>query len=274
MQRSLFREGALENMTSPDELDRLMRVTDPRGWLALIALFALVAAALLWGIFGRLPVEVSAEDGILIHGDSRHEVVSQASGIVTHVRADTGDRVEEGQVVAQLRPDEGGEIDVVSLFDGRIEEVMTERGMLLNRGDQVAVVEKGNRPLEATVFVPGEQGKQLEEGMQVHVSPATVYVQEFGYVQGEVASVSAFPVTESQMFVLLQNQSLVDTLRRGSDQVRVDVRLLRDRSTPSGLKWSSSQGPPFAVTHGTLSSATFVLGERRPVSLVFPTSAG
>ena len=43
MQKSLFREEAMDKMSSPDELDRLMRVTDPKGWLALIALLALVA---------------------------------------------------------------------------------------------------------------------------------------------------------------------------------------------------------------------------------------
>jgi HlyD family secretion protein len=45
MQKSLFRQEAMDKTLSPDELDRLMRVTSPRGWLALIALLALVAAA-------------------------------------------------------------------------------------------------------------------------------------------------------------------------------------------------------------------------------------
>jgi hypothetical protein len=40
MQKSLFREEAMDKVLSPDELDRLMRVTDPKGWLALIALLA------------------------------------------------------------------------------------------------------------------------------------------------------------------------------------------------------------------------------------------
>jgi HlyD family secretion protein len=45
MQKSLFRQEAMDKTLSPDELDRLMRVTGPKGWLALIALLALVAAA-------------------------------------------------------------------------------------------------------------------------------------------------------------------------------------------------------------------------------------
>ena len=63
MQKSLFREEALERIASPDELDRLMPVTSPKGWLALIALLALVMAALLWGVFGRIPIQVNADSG-------------------------------------------------------------------------------------------------------------------------------------------------------------------------------------------------------------------
>jgi multidrug resistance efflux pump len=274
MQKSLFRQEAMDKTLSPDELDRLMRVTGPRGWLALIALLALVAAAVVWGIFGTLPVVVSADKGILLGGDSRHQVVSQTSGLVTDVRIETGDNVEKGQVIAQVRQGGGAKTDVVSLFDGHVDSVVVEEGMLLRRGQHVAVVKEGDDPLQAFVFVPGDQGKQLKKGMKVQVLPSTVNAQEFGNIQGEVTSVSQFPVTKDEMFLLLENQSLVDTLRTGDAQIRVDVRLLRDPSTPSGFKWSSSQGPPFAITRGTLCTANFVLGEERPINLVLPSSTG
>jgi hypothetical protein len=45
MQKSLFRQEAMDKTLSPDELDRLMRVTGPNGWLALIALLGLGSGA-------------------------------------------------------------------------------------------------------------------------------------------------------------------------------------------------------------------------------------
>ena len=261
-------------MSSPDELDRLMRVTDPKGWLALIALLALVATAVVWGVFGSVPVEVGGEEGVLLGGDSRSPAVSQTAGLVTDVRMEMGDPVQQGQVLARVSPNEDAETDVVSLFDGRVDQILIEEGMFLERGQRVAVIKRGNEPLQAFVFVAGEQGKQLKKGMQVHVLPSTVKAEEFGFIQGKVTSVSKFPVTEDEMFLLLENQSLVDTLHTGGSQHRVDVELLRDPSTPSGFEWSSSKGPPFAITRGTLCTATFVLDEERPVNLVLPSSAG
>ena len=76
MQKSLFREEAMEKMSSPDELDRLMRVTDPKGWLALIALLALVAAAVVWGVFGSVPIQVSGDKGVQLGGDLRSQAAS------------------------------------------------------------------------------------------------------------------------------------------------------------------------------------------------------
>ena len=157
MQKSLFREEAMDKMSSPDELDRLMRVTDPKGWLALIALLALVAAAVVWGVFGSVPVQVSGDKGVLLAGDSRSQAVSQTSGLVTDVRVEIGDHVQEGQVLARVRQGGGAETDVVSLFDGRVDEILIEEGMLLERGQQVAVIKRGNEPLQAFVFVPASR---------------------------------------------------------------------------------------------------------------------
>ena len=274
MQKSLFRQEAMDKTLSPDELDRLMRVTSPRGWLALIALLALVAAAVAWGVFGTIPVVVRADDGILLSGDSRHQIVSQTSGLVTEVQVETGDTVKKGQVVARVHSNAGTESDVVSLFGGRVDSVVVEKGMLVRRGQNVAVVKEGKKPLEAFIFVPSEQGKQFKNGMRVQVLPSTVKAEEYGYIEGKVTSVSQFPVTKDEMFLLLENQSLVDALRTKDAQFRVDVKLHEDPSTTSGFKWSSSKGPPFTITRGTLCSATFVLGEERPINLVLPTSGG
>ena len=267
-QGSLFRDEAVDKMLSPDELDRLMRVVDPRGWLALVGLLALVVPAALWALLGTIPDERSADDGILLHRDALHAVVSQTSGLVTDVEVETGDTVTAGQVLIHLRTEDGAEAEVVTLFGGEVVDVPVGKGMLVDRGEQVAVVEQGDEPLQAVFFVPAEDGKQLRPGMQVHVAPSTSKTEEFGYLQGVVLSVSQLPVTQGDMLKLLQYQSLVDTLRVGTNQLQVSVGLQEDPTTPSGFRWSSSRGPQAPLVHGTPATATFVLGTQHPVDLV------
>lgn len=61
----IYRKAALERLSSPEELDSLMQVTTPKGWLALLSLGGLIIVALLWGVFGRVPTKISGQGMIL-----------------------------------------------------------------------------------------------------------------------------------------------------------------------------------------------------------------
>lgn len=272
MQKSLFREEALEKLASPDELDRLMRVTGPKSWLALVALCAIVVAAAIWGFLGSIPIEVRSENGILIKRDSIREVPAQDSGVITAINVSPGINIGEGQIVARMQSDDGEETDIVSFFEGTVTEVLVRKGMQVDRGDEVVVLEKGDTPLQAVVYVPADDARSLEEGMEVQISPSTVQVQEFGYMLGRVSSVSSLPATERQMSVtLLENEELVQSLHGSGNQLRVNVELVTDSTTASGFDWSHPQGPPVPIANGTPCTVTFVLGERRPAEMVLPS---
>lgn len=101
----IFRKVALERLSSPEQLDQLMEVTSPKGWLALAALGALLATALTWGIFGAIPTEAAGE-GILIRQGGVSNVVAAESGQVEEILVRVGDVIEKGQVVARLRQEE------------------------------------------------------------------------------------------------------------------------------------------------------------------------
>ncbi|MFQ3614168.1 MAG: NHLP bacteriocin system secretion protein, partial [Cyanobacteriota bacterium] len=62
----LFRKESLERLSSPEQLDQLLQVVNPRDWLPLGCLAALVGAGLMWSIFGRIPLTVSGQ-GVLVY---------------------------------------------------------------------------------------------------------------------------------------------------------------------------------------------------------------
>jgi hypothetical protein len=61
----IFRQKALEKAFTANELDKVMQVTRPTGWLALLAVAVFIIAALVWGITGSLNVNVAASGIIL-----------------------------------------------------------------------------------------------------------------------------------------------------------------------------------------------------------------
>ena len=59
MEKTIFRRSSLERVSSPDQLDDYMRVSNPRIWTVLAAVTILLISFLVWGIFGKLPTTVS-----------------------------------------------------------------------------------------------------------------------------------------------------------------------------------------------------------------------
>jgi hypothetical protein len=93
MSGQLFRKTALERLSSPEELDSLMQVTNPKGWMALLALGGLVLVAVVWGFFGSVPVKATAH-GVLKTPDRVRQVVSPTN-------------IKKLEAVLFVSPDEG-----------------------------------------------------------------------------------------------------------------------------------------------------------------------
>jgi len=100
----IFRKVALERLSSPEQLDQMVQVTDPKGWLALTGIGALLLAAIGWGVFGSIPT-VSQGDGILLRQGGISDLVSNAAGQVQEVLVSVGDVIEKGQPVARIQQD-------------------------------------------------------------------------------------------------------------------------------------------------------------------------
>jgi HlyD family secretion protein len=100
----IFRKVSLERLSSPEQLDQMVQVTDPKGWLALAGIGALLLAAIGWGIFGSIPTEAQGT-GILLRQGGISDLVANAAGQVQEVLVAVGDVIEKGQPVAKVQQD-------------------------------------------------------------------------------------------------------------------------------------------------------------------------
>lgn len=99
LSKQLFRESALERLSSPEQLDQLLTVTSPKGWISLVALWSLLAGVVAWSIFGSIP---TTEDGggILVVGGGLKQVQAPAAGRLRDIQVEVGQTVERDQVIA------------------------------------------------------------------------------------------------------------------------------------------------------------------------------
>jgi len=393
----LFRAVSLERLSSPDQLDQLMRVTSLREWIAALALILVIALAIVWGFLGSIPTQVQGQ-AVFVRSGGLAAVVADSAGRVSDVAVDVGEQIRQGQVVARVAQPEllerinalrseraelanqrrwlgellGVQADLQQQFvldqrqnireqigilqqrleaqrglladglitrqeylrtereitdlesqfrqlditafetrrdietqiesldrqlrevegrltralvtsqetgqirsphSGQVVEVLAMSGQMIQPGGRVVTLQRTGRTvksLEAMVYIPARDGKRVNIGMDVQLSPGGVRREEFGYLRGWVTAVSEFSVSPEALMRLLQNERLVQELLAGGSVFEVRVDLVRDPSTPSGFAWTSGNGPPIGIDSGTIGFGQITVERQRPIALVVP----
>ena len=88
MEKEIFRKKSLERVSSPEQLNDYIRVSNPSVWIILIAVIVLLAGVCVWGVFGRLETRLSAA------------AVAEGGTVVCYVRESEIGRVETGMEVS------------------------------------------------------------------------------------------------------------------------------------------------------------------------------
>ncbi len=101
MKKSIFRKSVLDKLSSPEQLDKLMKVTGAKSWIVLFAVFAVVVVAVIWGIWGEISVNVNGQ-GILMKSGGIIKVQHIASGEIKDIKVKPGDIVTKGEVIARV----------------------------------------------------------------------------------------------------------------------------------------------------------------------------
>lgn len=132
MATPIFRQAALDRLSSPEQLDALMQVTPPRTWLALSAVGVLLGAAVIWAFAGTIPTRVEAQ-GVLIKTGGVFDVFSNGTGPIAELLVREGDTVKQGQVVARIAQPE---------LDTQIQNARAQLGELRGEHQQLATFAK------------------------------------------------------------------------------------------------------------------------------------
>lgn len=117
MAKQIYRKALLERMSSPDQLDKMIVITPPSFWVALLGGAVIVAVTLVWSIVGRLPINLEA-NGIFVSDQRAFTLASETGGIVATLEVEIGDPVEEGDVLLTLA-DESMQQELDALLDRR-----------------------------------------------------------------------------------------------------------------------------------------------------------
>lgn len=104
--KNLYRQEALDRLSSPEQLDEAIVITSSGGWTALAGVVVLLATFVLWGFVASVPTRIAGQ-GILFSGGGQViDAIAAASGTLTHRHVELGGKVRQGDVLAEIsQPD-------------------------------------------------------------------------------------------------------------------------------------------------------------------------
>lgn len=158
-----------------------------------------------------------------------------------------------------------------SAASGRIVELPLAVGQSVTANSPLGLIatSEASQDLQGLAFFPVADGKKIQAGMVMQITPASVKRERYGGVEATVTSVTTFPMTKQEMSALIGNPEVVQALGN-TPMIGVYSQLKPSPNTFTGYQWSSSQGPQLKLTPGTTATAFVTVENRSPISFVFP----
>lgn len=186
---NLFRKEALEQLSSPEQLDQLIQVVNLKDWVPLASIGFLVSIILLWSIFARIPTIVQAR-GLLLKSANSNQLIN-----VSYFSIAEGRRIQPGDSLLIIP-------DTVNFQDnGGLEATVTAvsptpvtQENLLNRIN-------GNQELAKLVYTPAS----IEVTATLQPDPATPTGYRWSIAQGPQTPL--MPETPTTARVVVKEQS-------------------------------------------------------------------
>lgn len=157
----LFRKESLERLSSPERLDQLMQVVNPRDWLPLSTLGVFVVMAVIWSVVGRIPITEDAP-GVLIRPRKVMQFQSPIAGQLKTVNVRDGQCVEKDEVIATIDPSE---------LRQQLEQQRAKRSQLLAQAQNSNTLQGQRTKLEKESLVSEKASLQQRLRITQELSP-------------------------------------------------------------------------------------------------------
>lgn len=266
----LYRKSALERISSPEQLDKVVKVTSPMSWLALAGVTLIVVVTVIWSVLGTIPITITVK-GMISSPVGSNAVYSSEAGTVVSVRTRAGEEVHLGDPVLTYKNTGNEIVTVYSDQVGTVSSLTVKIGDPLNPGSELfRVIPTVQGRQIAVCYVPLAQAKKLERGMDVKITLDSLDSQSYGNMAARIVNIDAYAASVSGMASVVGSGNNLDaTFTKDGAVVAVACEFYPDENTLSGYYWSNEKGASEPVTNGSLVTAKIITEKVRPITKLF-----
>lgn len=265
----LYRKASLDRISSPEQLDKALKVTSPMSWLALIGVTLIVVVTVIWSIIGTIPVTITTP-GLVSSLVGSNAIYSSETGTVVSVCVRPGDEVYLDDAILTYKNSANEMKTIYSDQVGTVTEIVAAKDATLIPGSEVVRVTPKVQANQIIVcYVPLAQAKKIERGMIVNISLDSLDSHSYGNMVARVVNIDAYAASTTGMSSVIGSGNYLDTTFTNGGPVVAVACELYPGDTQSGYYWSNEKGTNITVTNGSLVTAKIVTEEVAPISKLF-----
>lgn len=265
--KQIYRSSSIEKLSNPDQLDKAIKITTPMSWMALLGIFLIIIAVIVWGFCGTLP-ETKEISGVIVSSDNIGTIYCDENATISKIVKKIGDKVSKNENILKIKMLDGTEKNIIINEDAVITNIMFEEGASIHKGDEIIKYTPTNSEKQLIVcYVPVSIAKQLKKDMKVLVYPSSVDSQKYGHMEACIKSISDYPVTTSNMWYILGNDNMMsEQFISNGPVIEVICSIKMNSNDKNKFYWSNEKGKDINITTGTFISGKVVTSEDAPIT--------
>lgn len=266
----LYRKSALERMSNPEQLDKVLKVTSPMSWIALMGITLIIVVTLVWSIVGTIPETITAK-GVVSAVVGSNSIYTEDAGKVVSVRVRKGEEIHLGDAVMTYRNSSNEIVEVYSDQVGIVADLVVKKDDEFTPGKDVIRVSPIAQASQIVVcYVPLANAKKLERGMQVNITLDSLDSNSYGNMVARVINIDAYATPNAGISsVIGSDNNLESTFNKDGAVVAVACELYPSADTVSGYYWSNAKGAGVDVKNGSLVTVKIITDEVAPITKLF-----
>lgn len=209
---SLFRKEALNNLFADEDINTSLTILTLGAWLWLLIVLIMLAAIIIWCIFGRLNLYVTAP-GVLM---STHTIMQSEKKVKECLYDKKNKMLSLGQLLEHMKHLYQAHYLTVLEFNQMKEKYVFARSdylsylIRINQLSNLMINNDNKTKLAVVVFIPYLEAKKVLLGLDALIILDSSSSYHNDYIKGKVIRISSYPITKEIANIYLNNSSLVD----------------------------------------------------------------
>ena len=274
MSKNLYRKAALERLEAADQLDKLIKITSPLSWFALLGSTLIIVVALIWSFTGSLPSTVTAS-GVIVGANTSTNTYLAPSGGTVEMLVREGDAVEIDKPVVRITVN-GFSTEYVSDQRGVVSEILNDNGATVKQNDELFRVfphmSVGQKQV-VVCYIPITDVDKVRRGMKATISLISADSNVYGHMEGRIINVDSWATSTKGIEAVVGTDNIMsNTFTREGSVSAVTCELVPSKPgipSVSGYYWSNAKGDQLEIKDRMMCSVKIITKEERPITKLF-----